>query len=391
VSAAGAGIAQKLYDEFIAALKKSVPQAKAKLGDLAKELAGVVPQAAALAKPVIEGLDAGAAKAVDDAALCRSTITGLNLESAKGVFGCLKLALRSGATAAGARMAGRLFDQFVRDLRAAAPAAKAKLRALSAMLATVVPAVKALAKPILDAVGPATAALADDALVCRSTITGLNAATAKGVFQCLALVFRKRLETAGASVAQALYDQFVSALRASVSKAKTKLQELTAKLAAALPSARSLAKPVLDALDSRAARAAPDAALCRRMITGFNPDSAKGLYGCLALALRGAAGAAANSIGTARALFQAFAQMLRTNVAMARTMLNALADVLSGALPTAKSLAAKIGGRLRATAAGPLAGRIVECSARLQRIDAQSAGAVLGCVQSALAAAPSPR
>src|SRR5206468_8590272 len=110
--------------------RTNLPKAKAKLQELADKLPRR-DEVKSLAGAVIKGLDAGATKFADDAALCRQMITGLNAESVKGTFECLKMAFRAGASAAGAGIAQGLYDEFINLLRTNLPKAKAKLQELA--------------------------------------------------------------------------------------------------------------------------------------------------------------------------------------------------------------------------------------------------------------------
>ena len=143
----------------------------------------------ALAQSVLAGLNAGATKLVNDAALCRQMITGFNVASVKGTFGCLKMAFKSVVTAPNSGRALGLYNAFVKLLRTSAPKAKAKLQELADKI-KLPPKVKALAQSVLASFPAKTTVLVDDAVLCWRMISALDVDSIQRTFACLKLVFR---------------------------------------------------------------------------------------------------------------------------------------------------------------------------------------------------------
>jgi ElaB/YqjD/DUF883 family membrane-anchored ribosome-binding protein len=250
VQAAGSEMATRLFDEFIKILRNNAPAAKAKLQELADKLSAVLPAVKAIAVPVVAGIDAGASAFVDEAAKCRDRITGINKESAQGVFDCLKTAFTSAAKVAGVEALRSLYDEFINLLRTNAPAAKAKLQSLADKLVAVFPASKAIADPVLAGINAGSSAFADNAAKCRDQITGLNQESAQGVFGCLKTAFTSALKTAGVEALRSLFDEFAGLIKSNCGKAASKLSELIGKISAVIPQARDLSDTVLTALNN---------------------------------------------------------------------------------------------------------------------------------------------
>jgi hypothetical protein len=244
------GLAKALYDEGVNLLRTNAPAAKEKLQALADKLGAIFSPVKPIAAAVIAGIGAGSSAFADQAATCRDKIVALDLESAKGVFECLKSALSGSLKVAGGEMVRSLFDQAIDLLRTNAPAAKEKLQSLADKLAAVFSPVRAIAGPVIAGINAGSTQFVDEAAKCREQITGLNKESAQGVFGCLKTAFTGAVKTAGIEAVKGFFDEFLDLLRSNCGRAAAKLAELVGKVASVIPQAQSLSGTVLDALNN---------------------------------------------------------------------------------------------------------------------------------------------
>ena len=260
------------------------------------------------------------------------------------------------------------------------PEAKKKLQELVDKVQLAVklpPEVQSLVDPVLAGLKTGAGKFADEAVLCREAITGINLASLKGAFWCLQQAFKTGVSTAGAGIAQALYDAFVKLLRTNVPEAKKKLQELANKLPKLPVDVKTLAQSVVAGLNAGATKFANDALLCRQMITGFNLESIKGTFGCLKLAFKTVV--AAPGGGRALGLYNAFVKLLRTSVPKAKAKLQEFADKLS--LPAkVKALARSVIAGLPARA-NPFVDDAVLCWRMITALDVESVHRTFSCLK----------
>jgi putative component of toxin-antitoxin plasmid stabilization module len=375
----GTLLVRGLYDQFIKLLGSNVKVAKANLEKLV-ELAGAIPglpkTVLSMARGVIKGLESGATKFVGDAAACRQFITALDGAALKGVFGCLKQALRTGVGAVGAGIAKSLYDEFIKLLRddRTLAQAKAKLKALAAMLPN---EVKPVAKLVVDEIGVGARQFVDDAAMCGSVITGVNLASARALFRCLKLALRQGVKAVGGSVARKAFDAFVAMLRKNVVQAKALLQRVAQTLVTVLPGARSVVTEIAAAIGPQTTRAIADIAACGGTLKTLDLESVRGFFSCLRLAVR-----SATQVGAAkfREYFGKFVRELRGNANTARIRLRALAKALRPYVPQAVSLLQAVAGRIGAPSA-ELSQTAAICTPILTVVDSQSVLGLARCLE----------
>jgi hypothetical protein len=377
-------VAKSLYDEAMNLLRTNAPAAKAKLQDLVDKLAAAFPPVRALANPILAGLGAGSAQFVDEGAKCRDRITGIDRESATGVFECLKSALSGAAVTAGVTAVQALFDEFVNLLRTNVTAAQGKLRSLVDKLAAAFPPVRALAEPVVAGLNAGSSAFVDAAAGCKGEIKGLNRESATGVFNCLKTAFSSAAKTGGTAAAQALFDEFIGLLRTKAPAAQAKLKAVADRVAQAFPPIRAVADPVIAGIGAGSSAFVEDAAKCKDSITGMNKESAMGVFNCLRIALSASMKTA--EITALQAAFDEFINLLRTDASAAQAKLRTLADNLARAFAPVRALADPVIGGIDAGAAS-LIDQATTCREKITGINSETATGVFGCLTRALSTA----
>jgi hypothetical protein len=143
-----------------------------------------------------------------------------------GLFRCLGQAAKSALAVGLPRGA---FDAALELLAKNVPAAKDKLRELAAKvdLGSAKPAVSAF----IEGLGAGAAATIESARECRTQITGFNAQSIRGVFQCL----KERLKTVGVAAArEAFVEELKGALSSEPAEARAEFGRVKRAVAAGL-------------------------------------------------------------------------------------------------------------------------------------------------------------
>jgi ElaB/YqjD/DUF883 family membrane-anchored ribosome-binding protein len=185
-----------------------------------------------------------------EAAGCRDKITGINLESVKGVFGCLIEAVKKTAKEALVNLMKALYDKGLELLKANAPAGKAKLQELAGKITAILPAAKSVIDPVLGGLDTGGEAFVEEAAKCKDHIKALDLESVKATFTCLGQAAKTGAKAGAVAIVQGLFDEFVRLLRSGCGMATQKLAALAEKVAAVVPQAKSLVGPAIEAVQN---------------------------------------------------------------------------------------------------------------------------------------------
>jgi hypothetical protein len=125
------------------------------------------------------------------------------------------------------------------------------------------------------------AALAKNAVDCKSKLTGLSVEVVKSLGTCLVGAVKTSAKEALLELARALVDEFLGLVKSNLPKAKEVLQGLADRLSSIHSGASALATAVVGAIGDRADAFADSAGECKDKITDLNKESLVALFGCL--------------------------------------------------------------------------------------------------------------
>lgn len=146
----------------------------------------LVPTAAAATRPMSAEIGRRFTKAlVKSAAPCKSKMKAVDLAGVRAMASCLSAAAQAAAQGALAELARGLFDEFLRQLRRGAAAARRALLALVRRIRAFAPEVAFLGAQVMRRITGRSAAIAPRAQKCRSTLARVDRGSARRLFTCL--------------------------------------------------------------------------------------------------------------------------------------------------------------------------------------------------------------
>jgi hypothetical protein len=124
------------------------------------------------------------------ASACKGRLHSVDAAAFRSLASCLFASAKAAAREALVVLARGLFDELIAKLRAGDARAREAFAAFVDRIASVVPEVGALARPLAEKVGAASRAFVNEAARCRSRIVWISPASARDVVQCLKSALR---------------------------------------------------------------------------------------------------------------------------------------------------------------------------------------------------------
>lgn len=304
---------------------------------------------------------------------CRNEIKGLNVDSIKGVVGCLWKVLKNAAKE-GVILLARVGWNTLADLlkTKGGPAAQKFLGNLVGKLTKFVPGLGGVAKAAVDALGTGTGMFADGVKACGVHITAISMPVLKKTLSCT----WEALKKAGAGAALALAKNLWNELADGITRLGPKAATLVDKLVSKIPIAalRNIAGPLKAAIGTGSELLGGEVKKCGSKITTISLDVFKSVFQCGIAALKTAGKGAL--LALAKGLWGELANAIEKGGPAA----GGLVDKLMSKLPI-KSLAS-LGAVLKSaigTGAGKLATDFRKCGDKITAISGVVFKAVFNC------------